>query len=110
MKLKQSDGLLTGCVYRSPASDMENNVMLNDLLRIVISLNDSHLLIVGDFNFRDINLSLRRSYSSYDHESSKFIEAVKTVIYFNSSLSQQDLEKDKLLRYYTWPFQTKNLW
>ena len=61
---------------------MLNNVMLNDLLRKVICLNDSHLLIVGDFNFRDINWSLRQSNTSYDHESSKFIEAVNDCYLF----------------------------
>ena len=82
MKLKQSDSLLIGYVYRSPASDVENNVMLNDLLRKVISLSDSHLLIVGDFNFREINWSLRQSDASYDHDSSKFIEAVNDCYLF----------------------------
>ena len=56
--------------------------MLKDLLRKVICLNDSHLLIVGDFNFRDINWSLRQSNTSYDHESSKFIEAVNDCYLF----------------------------
>ncbi len=50
IKLKGSDSLLVGSIYRSPSSSRENNIMLNHLLEEALDQNDTHLLIAGYFN------------------------------------------------------------
>ena len=47
--------LLFGCIYRSPSSDFNNNAKLNGLLNKACSRNYSHLIVVGDFNYRGID-------------------------------------------------------
>ena len=53
--LKNHDKLLLGCIYRSPNSDTGNNGDLINLLREASKKRISHLLIVGDFNCKDID-------------------------------------------------------
>ncbi len=54
--LKGKDKLLVGCIYRSPNSDIINDVkVLSSLKKICSRKEYSHLLICGDFNFPDIN-------------------------------------------------------
>ena len=55
IQLKGRDTLLLGCIYRSPNSDDLNNNRLIQLLKKVSEQHTSHLLIVGDFNCKDIN-------------------------------------------------------
>lgn len=47
--------LLFGCVYRSPSSDTTNNAYLNSLIEKACALNAAQLVIVGDFNYKDID-------------------------------------------------------
>ena len=46
-----------GCIYRSPSSSMENILNLNSMLKSVIDQRFSHILVVGDFNVKEINWS-----------------------------------------------------
>ena len=56
MKLRNKDSLLIGCVYRSPNSDMRNNVEFMINLNNICERNQfTHLLICGDFNLQDID-------------------------------------------------------
>ena len=50
--------VLVGCIYRSPSSPLENNLNLNKLLSNMCNLSDSLKIIVGDFNFPDVNWDL----------------------------------------------------
>ena len=55
IRLKNHDKLLLGCIYRSPNSDPGNNGELINLLREASKKRISLLLIVGDFNCKDID-------------------------------------------------------
>ena len=53
--LSSGDSIIIGCVYRSPNSTCENNLYLFEKLRDISGGNQSHLLILGDFNIKRIN-------------------------------------------------------
>ena len=57
VKLKGNDKLLCGCIYRSPAKDkaMETTKQINQIFHSLNSINFSHLLICGDFNYPEID-------------------------------------------------------
>ena len=55
IRLKNSYLLLFGCIYRSPNSTKENSRHLNNLLYKVCTRDVSHLIIVGDFNFPEVD-------------------------------------------------------
>jgi len=75
IKLKGTDSLLVGVIYRSPSSTTENNNKLNELIIRATNMNDSHVLITGDFNYKDIDWSLKECRTT-DHSSTTFIECV----------------------------------
>ena len=47
--------ILVGVIYRSPSSSTDNDTRLMDLITEAIRNCKPHLLIMGDFNFPDIN-------------------------------------------------------
>lgn len=57
IKVKGSDNLnLTVCtIYRSPNSSLENDYDLSKLLNDLCFTTKGHIIILGDFNLRDIN-------------------------------------------------------
>ena len=77
MKLKNSDSLLIGCIYRSPSGDpVSSTEGLCNLFRHVCLTNPSHLLIVGDFNMPSISWNLGFASAPVGHYSHSFIDAI----------------------------------
>lgn len=77
VKLWNQDSLLIGNIYRSPSSSVANNAHLNELILKATSQKDSHLLIVGDFNYGNIDWENMQSRDSVDQCSSIFVETIK---------------------------------
>ena len=66
--------LLTN-MYRSPNSDDEGNQSINNFFRKLPAVKDyQHIMVLGDFNRRDIDWELITASSSEDN---KFIDAVR---------------------------------
>ena len=57
VRLPDADRLLVGCVYRSPSSNDVNNDKLCQLMREAGEKRCSHVLVLGDFNYPEINWS-----------------------------------------------------
>ena len=76
INLSKTD-LLTGLVYRSPSSDEGNNLLLNDMISSVNDENFSSVVVMGDFNYRDIDWSHWISEAPEEHSSYGFIDAVR---------------------------------
>ena len=77
IKLKNNDSLLIGCLYRSPSSSRDNCNSLINMLDHVNSLRKSHLLIMGDFNFKEIDWVNQSTSTSEEHISSLFLENIR---------------------------------
>ena len=81
IRLRGGDWLLFGCFYRSPTSTTasdQNNDKLNNLLRHMTQKNYSHICLVGDFNFPDINWDSWMSPHIEESKESKFIDTVQS--------------------------------
>ena len=67
--------LLIGVCYRSPASTEENNAKLLKLLdRAVNSSWGNRVMILGDFNFRDIDYNRHLVNTGSNTDASKFFQ------------------------------------
>ena len=55
LKLKGVDNLLIGVVYTSPNCNRDNHDHLRSLMHNATKVNTSHILIMGDFNYGEIN-------------------------------------------------------
>ncbi len=78
VKLKDSDKLLIGCIYRSPSSSADENKQLNEMLTEACSLNYSHLLITGDLNYGKINwINWTTPGDNREAEDHKFLETCR---------------------------------
>ena len=73
IKLKKSDELIFGCLYRSPKPNTDNHSSLLKLIEEATQRNSSHMVLVGDFNYPGIdwnNLTATRI------EEKQFLESV----------------------------------
>ncbi len=77
MKLGPEEDLLVAAVYRSPNSTAENNDDLNRWLSRTGELKFSHKLIIGDFNYPDINWETWTTVASEMSSNFKFIESLR---------------------------------
>ena len=75
--IKGKDKLLLASIYRSPNSDVENNAKINELLKSVAEMGRSHVLIVGDFNYKDIDWSSYTNNSDCVDKEFNFIETIR---------------------------------
>nr|XP_054763699.1 titin homolog [Lytechinus pictus] len=75
MRLKGMDSLILGGIYRSPTSnrDSSSTDKVTELLYKVADSNPSHLIIVGDFNYPNINWENWTSHHSHEQ---KFIDCL----------------------------------
>ncbi|MEW8547780.1 MAG: endonuclease/exonuclease/phosphatase family protein, partial [Candidatus Thiodiazotropha sp.] len=77
VKINSNDKLLIGIVYRSPNSTDENNQKLNDMISALNNEPHSRKVVMGDFNYREINWDHWISNTSETHHSHEFIESVR---------------------------------
>ena len=85
LRLRNGDALLFGCIYRSPTrtgESAENNENLNKLLLELCTKSYSHICLVGDFNYREINWNSWTTPHGESSKESKFIEAVRDSFLF----------------------------
>ena len=75
--LKDDDNLLIGCIYRSPNSSQKNNDHLLELIRAACNKRNSHLLIMGDFNYSEVDWVSYTSSANEHHGSSKLIDCLQ---------------------------------
>ena len=68
--------ILLGCMYRSPNSTPANNHKLLNILSQACTVPKTRLLVVGDFNFREIDWVLGVANCSENHPASCFLDAV----------------------------------
>ena len=77
--LTKQDKLLIGLIYRSPSiKDQEHANKLRELIQECSNKNFSHVLLMGDFNYPNINWSNWTSkINSQDNDELKFIETIQ---------------------------------
>ena len=73
VKLKGNDKLLIGCIYRSEGGTSENNRSLNNLLKEATQKRYTHLLIMGEFNYKDIKWNQNWSTPGLSKSSKEFL-------------------------------------
>ena len=67
VKLLSKKIVLLGCIYRSPNSTNENNENLLLLLEEVCGLRRDILIIVGDFNYKEVDWVLKTVHTRETH-------------------------------------------
>ena len=64
-------------VYRSESGSEENNNLLNELMKEMEQKKCNHKLIVGDFNYKDINWQNLSTNKNENSKEFKFLETIK---------------------------------
>ena len=77
IKLKGGDKLVVGCVYRSPSSDQTLVEQMCNLLCEISDTQPSHLVIMGDFNFPEIDWEDGSIETSSAHHAHMFLESIR---------------------------------
>ena len=83
IKLKGSDRLTAGCLYRSPSCNAHQSVdELAHLLYSVLAASPTHLLICGDFNIPQIDWASNFCNAPDSHFAHKFLDAIHNCLLF----------------------------
>ena len=77
VRLRNSDKLLVGCIYRSPSSTSDNNARLCQVVNSACTRWISHLMILGDFNYSEIDWDTWTSSGSVNHPSWKMLDCLQ---------------------------------
>ena len=78
LNLNDKDKLLVGCIYRSESGTEENNRNLSAMIREATSKSYSHILMMGDFNYPDINWKNWMTKSeNTENQDFRFIECIR---------------------------------
>ncbi len=79
VSLGAEDKLLVGCFYRSGSNTSRNTDLLMELLRKISQMKYSHILLMGDFNFPEIDWTSWTSGKdeNVDTRGYKFLECVR---------------------------------
>lgn len=78
IKINNKDKLLLGLIYRSDSGSRENNNQLCNLFGEATTLGYSHLMVMGDFNYPDINWETYNSKGdSTETKEYKFVECIQ---------------------------------
>lgn len=75
--LGNGETLLILNIYRSPNSSEVNNGKISNLLIEAKNLQPTHILIVGDFNYKEINWNTQNSTAGVNHPATKFLETIR---------------------------------
>ena len=96
VQLEGRDKLLIGCIYRSPSADEHNNTQMLNMLGTVADENFSHILIICDFNCKNVNW--QGNFTPSDPNIFKFFSSNigKSI---NTLIQRQDLGKGKIQVY-----------
>jgi hypothetical protein len=76
-KVSQDETLTVGLVYRSPNSSDDNNEKLNTTMVKIAESKPNHLIILGDFNFPEIDWQEEKCTASANHPATKFLKATR---------------------------------
>ena len=76
VKLSNNEVLLVGLCYRSPNSTEVNNDKLLEQMKSLAGMQRSHILIFGDFNFKEINWIDGCEAANDMHPASKFYDTI----------------------------------
>lgn len=77
LNLKGTDKLLLGVVYRSPGCPKENHDHLRTLMKNATELGTSHILVVGDFNYSEINWKVGTMPNAITNPATAFVETLR---------------------------------
>ncbi len=77
ISLNIKDKLVIGCVYRSPSNPLEDIHKLTATLNNVIVQGYTHVLILGDFNLKEIDWKTQTTDKNENHPSTIFLETIR---------------------------------
>ena len=61
-------------------------------IKYVVDLKPTHILILGDFNFREIDWNNEETSVGKDHLATIFLESVRDTHFINMSKNLQDID------------------
>ena len=100
VNINKQDRILIGGIYRSPNSEHDNTQILFDLINSACQEKCKHKIIVGDFNFPEIDWSNWTTSTNENHNSFRFLECLRDNYleqFVNQPTRWRDLEPGNVL-------------
>ena len=98
--LANGENIILGCIYRSPSSLVHNSESLRSLLKTAVLSKPRHFLVVGDFNYPNIDWEIGLSQDPETHSSHSFLETCRDLFlhqYVTQPTRYREEEKANIL-------------
>ena len=82
IKVSKQNTLLVGVIYRTPSSSHENNVKLNYMLRKISQVGANSVLLMGDFNYGQIDWEKGIVEGAYESDQEQFLDTMNDLYLF----------------------------
>ena len=82
IKFTRQDSILVGVCYRSPSSSPESNEKMNAVMQRISQLSTRNVLIMGDFNYSQIDWENGIVDGPEDSGQSRFLETIHDLLLF----------------------------
>ena len=82
IKVDKNIDFLVAAIYRSDSGTKENNENLLKLLKEISGMRQSHKLIIGDFNYKEIDWESWSTSKSENSEEQAFINCIQDIYWF----------------------------
>ena len=80
VRLTNSESVLLGLCYRSPNSGIRNDEYLVNMLRKTEQLHVKHVLVMGDFNYPQIDWNAGKVEGPEDSPQAQFYETTRSLL------------------------------
>ena len=78
VEINRHNNMIVRCIYNSPNSDINNHSSLLDLLKeVCLEQKFSHVLIMGDFNYRQVDWTTWKTNGSENSNDFKFVQILR---------------------------------
>ena len=77
IKLNSTETFIVGVVYRSPNSSSQQNAVMETMIRTVADSNYSYFLVMGDFNYPQIDWSSESTFEAENHPAHCFLMCIQ---------------------------------
>ena len=98
--MANGENIILGCIYRSPSSLVHNSEALRSLLKTAVLSKPRHFLVVGDFNYPNIDWEIGLSQDPETHSSHSFLETCRDLFlhqYVTQPTRYREEEKANIL-------------
>lgn len=110
IRLSEQCRAIVGSMYRSPNSSVDNDSKLNQTIKMICDMNYSHVLLMGDLNYPEIEWTRLTSLASPSHSSHEFLNCIQDCYLYQHVAAPTHYRAVRRLTHSIWFLRMRRIW